>query len=211
MACGVQISLGGPLVTVACHLLVSGEHDDEQTEAEPAGCDQPQPPPEVDNSRRLRQVARFVVERPLYGPHHVLRVLTFVFRGPYQPNETPGNQRSRRPAIARRVQGRICSKPGGGRPTGHPNPDPSSTDNKGLDRHGSHRRDGCRELLLASGLLIWPRISTRSGLTDRLIEARLISRLPHRTVKGVIMRCLSTPQLSGVPTTLLPRADPVAT
>ena len=58
MACGVQISLGGPLVTVACHLLVPGEHDDEQTEAQPAGCDQTQPPPEVDDSRRLRQVAR---------------------------------------------------------------------------------------------------------------------------------------------------------
>src|SRR5580700_6171464 len=89
MACGIQISLGGPFVPVPSHLLVSGEHDDEQTEAESAGCDQGQPPPEVDNLPRMRLVARFVVERPLYGPHHVLRVLTLVFRGPYQANEVP--------------------------------------------------------------------------------------------------------------------------
>ena len=88
MARGVQVSLSGPLVPIAVHLLVPGEHNDEQAKDQSARCDQTQPPPEVDHDLRLCRLSLFVERLLRYGCHLVLQVLTpgpdFVSSGPYQ-------------------------------------------------------------------------------------------------------------------------------
>ena len=89
MACGVQIPLGGPLGPIAAHLLVPGEHNDEQTQGQPTRRDQTQPPPEVDENMWLCQllsVRRAAALRLPYCPSGP----DFAFGGPYQANEAPG-------------------------------------------------------------------------------------------------------------------------